>query len=94
MPNVAMTVTGKAVGASGEDQAFAEMVQVAAAGVAEHARTKVQVGADDVVRIEVVVDKSLQSDVGEALAQLLQHPEIQSTVIEDTGEPPGQPTAS
>lgn len=77
-----MTVTGKAVGASGEDKAFAEMVRVAVAGVAEHARTKVQVGADDAVRIEVVVDRNLQSGVGEALEHLLVHPEIQSSVID------------
>ena len=89
MPNVAMTVTGKAVGASGEDEAFAEMVRVAVAGAAEHARTKVQVGADDVIRIEVVVDRSLQSDVGEALAHLVQHPEIQSVVIGEDDDPPG-----
>ena len=82
MPNVMLTVTGKAVGAADEDEAFAEMVRVAVAGAAEHARTKVQVGADDAVRIEVVVDKSLQADVGEALAHLVAHPEIQSTVIE------------
>jgi citrate lyase gamma subunit len=82
MPNVMLTVTGKAVGAAGEDEAFAEMARVAVAGVAEHARTKVQVGADDAVRIEVVVDKSLQSDVGEALAHLVVHPEIQSAVID------------
>ena len=82
MPNVVMTVTGKAVGASGEDEAFAEMVRVAVAGAAEHARTKVQVGADDAVRIEVVVDRGLQSAVGEALEHLLVHPEIQSAVID------------
>jgi hypothetical protein len=82
MPNVLLTVTGKAVGAAGEDDAFAEMVRVTVAGAAEHARTKVQVGADDAVRIEVVVDKSLQSDVGEALSHLVAHPEIQSTVID------------
>ncbi|MEP6641699.1 MAG: hypothetical protein ABJB93_07295 [Gaiellales bacterium] len=83
MPNVMLTVTGKAVGAAGEDEAFAEMVRVAVTGAAEHARTKVQVGADDAVRIEVGVDRSLQADVGEALAQLVLHPEIQSTVIDD-----------
>jgi hypothetical protein len=82
MPNVAMTVTGKAVGASGEDEAFAEMVRVAVAGAAEHARTKVHVGGDDTVRIEVVVERRLQSDVGEALAHLLVDPEIQSAVID------------
>jgi citrate lyase gamma subunit len=82
MPNVMLTVTGKAVGAAGQDEAFAEMVRVAVAGAAEHARTKVQVGAEDAVRIEVVVDRSLQSAVGEALAHLVAHPEIQSTVID------------
>jgi hypothetical protein len=82
MPNVNMTVTGKAVGASGEDEAFAEMVRVAVAAVAEHAHTKVQVGADDTVRIEVVVDKALQSDVGEALEHLLVHAEIRSAVVD------------
>ena len=89
MPNVAMTVTGKAVGASGEDEAFAEMVRVAVAGVAEHARPKIQVGADDTVRVEVVVDRRLQSDVGEALEQLILQAEIQSAVIDedDGGEP-------
>lgn len=91
MPNVTMTVTGKAVGASGQDEAFAEMVRVAVAGVAELARTRVQVGADDAVRIDVVVDKSLQSDVGEALARLVAHPEIESRVIGADDEPPSQP---
>lgn len=82
MPNVVMTVTGKAVGASGEDEAFAEMVRVTVAGVAEHARTKVQVAADDSVTIEVVVERGLQSDVGEALEHLLVHPEIRSAVVD------------
>jgi hypothetical protein len=87
MPNVVMTITGTAVGASGEDDAFAEMVRVAVAGAAEHARTKVQVGADDSVRIEVVVEKGLQSEVGEAVEHLLQHPEIQSTVVDGDDGP-------
>jgi citrate lyase gamma subunit len=82
MPNVTMIITGKAVGASGQEEAFADMVRVAVAGATEHARTKIQVGADDAVRIEIVVDRALQSAVGEALEHLLVHPEIQSSVVD------------
>jgi hypothetical protein len=85
VPNVMMNVTGRAIGASGKEQAFAEMVCVAIAGVADHLRPTVLVGADDNVRIELVVDKSLQSDVGEVLEQLLLHAVIQSVVIDKDG---------
>ena len=92
MPNVVMKVTGRAVGASGEDEAFGAMVGVAIAGVAEHARPKVRVGADDSVRIEVVVDKRLQSDVGEVLEQLLSYAVIESAVIDQDGHELPPPT--
>lgn len=85
MPNVVMKVTGRAVGASGADEAFAEMVCVAITGVADHARPKVQVGADDSVRVEVVIDKRLQSEVGEVLEQLLSHAVIESYVLDEDG---------
>jgi hypothetical protein len=92
MPNVVMNVTGRAIGASDEDEAFAEMVCVAIAGVADHARPKVQVGADDNVRIEVIVDKRLQSDVGEVLEQLLSDAVIESAVIDQDGHEVHPPT--
>jgi hypothetical protein len=85
MPKVVMKVTGRAVGASGEDEAFAEMVCVAITGVADNARPKVQVGADDSVRVEVVIDKRVQSEVGEVLEQLLSHAVIESSVLDEDG---------
>jgi hypothetical protein len=85
MPNVVMKVTGRAVGASGEDEAFAEMVSVAIGGVAEHAHPTVQIGADDSVRVEVIVDKSVQSEVGEVLEQLLVDAVIESSVLAKDG---------
>jgi hypothetical protein len=86
MPNVVMKVTGRAVGASGEHEAFAEMVYVAITGVADHARPEVQVGADDSVTVEVVIDKRLQSEVGEVLEQLLSHAVIESSVLDEDGD--------
>ena len=85
MPDVVMRVTGRAVGASGEDEAFAEMVCAAITGVADHARPDVRVGADDSVRVEVVIDKRLQSEVGEVLEQLLSHAVIESFVLDEDG---------
>ena len=87
-----MTVIGRAVGASGEDEAFGAMVGVAIDGVAEHAHPKVQVGPDDSVRIEVIVDKRLQSDVGEVLEQLLSHAVIESAVLDRDGHELPPPT--
>jgi hypothetical protein len=85
MPDVVMKVTGRAVGASGEDEAFAQMVGAAITGVADHARPEVRVGADDSVRVEVVIDKRLQSEVGEVLEQLLSHAVIESFVLDEDG---------
>ena len=45
-------------------------------------RPDVRVGADDAVRIELVVERSLQMPVGEALEQLLTEAQISSAVLE------------
>ena len=92
MPDVVMRVTGRAVGASGEDEAFVEMVCAAITGVADHARPEVRIGADDSVRVEVVIDKRLQSEVGEVLEQLLSHAVIESFVLDEDGHELHPPT--
>jgi len=78
-----MHVTGKAVGASGQEEAFAELVRTTVGHIDPHARPDVRVGADDAVRIELVVERSRQIPVGEALEQLLTEAHISSAVLED-----------
>jgi hypothetical protein len=84
---VEMHVTGKAVGASGQQEAFAEMVRVAVGHIDPRARTQVRVGADDRVGIELVVERARQMQVGEALEQLLIEPEISSSVLDEEPAP-------
>jgi hypothetical protein len=87
MPDVLMSITGTGVGASGEREGFEQMVRAGIAGVAPRARVDVDVGADDAVRIEVTVARSLQLEVGTVLEHLLWPAAIRSRVIgEDDGE--------
>ncbi|HEY3765358.1 MAG TPA: hypothetical protein VGL44_09395 [Gaiellales bacterium] len=83
MPNVRMHVTGTAVGASDEQDAFAEMVRTIVGKAAENPRVQVRVGADDAVSIEITLERRFQIGVGEALDQLLSHAEITSEVIDE-----------
>jgi hypothetical protein len=59
------------------------MVRTTVGHIDPHARPDVRVGADDAVRIELVVERSLQIRVGEALEQLLTEAHISSAVLED-----------
>jgi hypothetical protein len=88
MPKVRMHITGRAVGASDEESGFAELVRTKVGGVTDRAFPDVKVGSEDEVRIEIVVDRELQSDVGEAVEPLLADPEITSAVLDDEGEEP------
>ena len=54
--------------------------------VTDRAFPDVRVGSEDAVRIEIVLDRELQSDVGEALEPLLADPQITSTVLVETGD--------
>jgi hypothetical protein len=83
MERVQMHITGKAVGASGQEDAFAEMVRVTVGHIAPHAHPQVRVGADDAVRIELVLERRLQIPVGEALEQLLTEADISSSVVDE-----------
>jgi hypothetical protein len=87
MPDVRMHVKGKAVGAAEEPEGFAEMVRtiVREAAGDDPARVGVQVGADDAAAIEIVVDRSRQQSIGEALERLLAGAEITSEIV---GEEP------
>jgi hypothetical protein len=83
MQRVQIQITGRAVGASGQQEGFAEMVQAAVARHDPHARAEVRVGVDDGVRIELVVERRLQIPVGESLEQLLSESEISSSVVDE-----------
>jgi hypothetical protein len=91
MPEVRMHVRGRAVGASDEQDGFAEMVRTVVRGAAQDdpAQVSVRVGADDAAAIEVVVDRRRQQAIGEALERLLAEPEITSEVV---GEEPAKNT--
>jgi len=86
MPKVRMQITGRAVGASEEQAGFAELVRTTVGRVTDRAFPDVRVGSEDAVRIEIVLDRELQSDVGEALEPLLADPQITSTVLDETGD--------
>ena len=84
-----MHVTGKAVGATDEQDGFAEMVRtiVREAAADDPASVQVRVGADDAAAIEIVVDRRRQQAIGEALERLLAEPAITSQVV---GEEPAK----
>jgi hypothetical protein len=86
MPRVIMHVSGKAVGATDQQEAFAEMVRTTIAGVSAGARSTVRVGAEDQVTIEVTCDRDQQIGIGEELERLLAHAEIRSEVIEGAAD--------
>jgi hypothetical protein len=87
MPKVRMEITGRAVGASDEQAGFAELVRTTVGGVTDRAFPDVKVGSEDAVRIEIVLDRELQSDVGEAIARLLADPHITSAVVDENEQP-------
>jgi hypothetical protein len=89
MTKVRMQITGRAVGASDEEAGFAELVRVKVGAVTDRAFPNVRVGAEDAVTIEIVCDRDLQSDVGEAIEPLLADPQIRSDVLEDDADDEG-----
>ena len=89
MPKVRMQITGRAVGASDEQAGFAELVRTTVGRVTDRAFPDVKVGSEDAVRIEIVVDRTLQSDVGEAIEPLLADPQITSAVLDDEEQSEG-----
>jgi hypothetical protein len=86
MLKVRMQITGRAIGASDEQPGFAELVRTRVGGVTDRAFPDVKIGSEDEVRIEIVVDRALQSDVAEALEPLLADPHVTSAVLDDEGE--------
>jgi hypothetical protein len=83
MPRVRLTATGRGVGASGEDAAFAELVRTEVARVAPRTRPEIGVAADDAVTVSVELDRTDQGAVGELMERLLQEPRVESTVLDD-----------
>jgi hypothetical protein len=88
MPKVRMQITGRAIGASDEQPGFAELVRTKVGGVTDRAFPQVKIGSEDEVRIEIVVDRALQSDVAEAVEPLLADPRVTSAILDDEGEEP------
>jgi hypothetical protein len=86
MPKVRMQITGRAVGASDEQPGFAELVRTKVGGVTDRAFPDVKVGSEDEVRIEIVLDRELQSDVAEAIEPLLADPQVTSAVLDEDGD--------
>jgi hypothetical protein len=86
MPRVRLTASGRGVGASGEDDAFAELVRTEIAHVAPAARPDIAVGADDAVTVTVELDRHDQGAVGDLLERLLQEPRVESFVLDDERE--------
>ncbi len=89
MTKVRMQITGRAVGSSDEEAGFAELVRVKVGAVTDRAFPKVRVGAEDAVTIEIICDRELQSDVGEAIEPLLAEPEIRSVLLDDDADDEG-----
>jgi hypothetical protein len=87
MPKVRMEITGRAVGASDEQAGFAELVRTTVGGVTDRAFPDVKIGSEDAVRIEIVLDRELQSGVGEAIEPLLADPHITSAVVDEDEQP-------
>jgi hypothetical protein len=83
MPRVRLTATGRGVGASGEDDAFTELVRTEVARVAPRARPEIGVAGDDAVTVSVELDRNDQGAVGELMERLLQEPRVESTVLDD-----------
>ena len=83
MPKVRMQITGRAVGSSDEQAGFAELVRTRVGSVTDRAFPDVRFGSEDAVAIEIVLDRELQSGVGEAIEPLLADPQITSAVLDD-----------
>jgi hypothetical protein len=86
MPKVRMQISGRAVGSSDEQAGFAELVRTRVGGVTDRAFPDVRFGSEDAVTIEIVLDRELQSDVGEAIEPLLAEPQITSSVVDEKGD--------
>jgi hypothetical protein len=82
MSRVHMKVTGTAVGASGEDEGFAELARNAIADVVPDARPSISVAGEDHVTIELDLDRKDQSQVGEAMERLLTEAVVYSELID------------
>jgi hypothetical protein len=81
-----MQVTGRAVGSSDEQAGFAELVRTRVGVVTDRAFPDVRFGSEDAVTIEIVLDRELQSGVGEAIEPLLADPQITSAVLDEEGD--------
>ena len=86
MPKVRMQISGRAIGSSDEQAGFAELVRTRVGGVTDRAFPDVRFGSEDAVTIEIVLDRELQSDVGEAIEPLLAEPQITSAVVDEKGD--------
>ena len=84
MTKVHMRVTGTAVGASGENEGFAELARSVIGDITPNARPEISVAGDDNVTIELTLDRAAQSDVGEALERLLSDAVVYSEVIAES----------
>jgi hypothetical protein len=82
MPRVELTATGRGIGASGEEDAFADLVRTEIAHVAPAARPTILVGADDAVTVSMELDRADQAAVGDVLERLLREVKIESAVLE------------
>jgi hypothetical protein len=89
MPKVELTATGRGIGASGEEDAFADLVRTEIAHVAPAARPTIRVGADDAVTVHMQLEREDQASVGDVLERLLREVKIQSTVLEAPPESDG-----
>jgi len=54
--------------------------------VTDRAFPDVRFGSEDAVTIEIVLDRELQSGVGEAIEPLLADPQITSAVLDEEGD--------
>ena len=84
MPRVILTATGRGVGASGKDDAFAEMIRTEIARIAPLAHPEIGVAQDDAVAVTVELERRDQADVGEALERLLQDATVESTLVDES----------
>jgi hypothetical protein len=83
MPRVELRATGRGVGASGEEDAFTDLVRTEIGHVAPAARPTIRIGPDDAVAVSVELERDDQSDVGKVLGRLLQDVAIESSVLDD-----------
>jgi hypothetical protein len=89
MPTVELTATGRGIGASGEEDAFADLVRTEIAHVAPAARPTIRVGADDAVTVRMELEREDQAGVGDVLERLLREVKIHSALLEAPPENDG-----